>query len=143
MRSRAAVTIALGAIALLLARCGGDGTFGVATPPPPSTTATFSELQELIFTPRCADICHFQPGAPQGLDLTPANAYAMLVNVPSVEVSAYSRVSPGHASDSYVVMKLEGSSTIVGERMPFGGPYLSPEEIALVRSWIDAGAQNN
>ena len=142
MRYRAALTIALGAIALL-SRCGGDGTFGVVNPPPPpSTAATFTEIQDQIFTVHCIQ-CHSEPFPPQNLNLSEGNAYALLVNVPSVEISSYLRVAPGNASASYLVMKIEGSSLIAGERMPFGGPYLSPEEIAKVRSWIDAGAQNN
>jgi len=52
-------------------------------------------------------------------------------------------IVPGSADDSYLVWKVEGAPGICGVQMPYGGPYLSPAEIALIRAWIDAGATDN
>jgi hypothetical protein len=42
-------------------------------------------------------------------------------------------------TNSTIVLKLKGTAPY-GARMPFGGPYLSPDEIALVVNWIKGGA---
>ena len=52
-------------------------------------------------------------------------------------------IAPGDPTNSYVIQKLEGVSTISGVRMPAGGPYLSQATINQVAAWISAGAQNN
>jgi hypothetical protein len=53
-------------------------------------------------------------------------------------------VIPGNPSGSYLIQKLEGASDIVGLRMPRNGPpYLTTEQIALIRQWIQNGAPNN
>jgi len=39
------------------------------------------------------------------------------------------------------VWKIENNPGIVGSQMPLGGPPLEPGEIALIREWIDSGAQ--
>jgi len=110
---------------------------------PPSSggalTPTFASIQSHVFTPICS-VCHAGGSAPQGLRLDAANSYAMLVGVPSVEVSSVLRVAPGDPDNSYVVQKIEGHAA-VGARMPFGGPYLDAETTAAIRQWITDGAQ--
>lgn len=52
-------------------------------------------------------------------------------------------IEPGHAQESLLVKFLEGRSGKTGKNqfMPPGKkPHLKPEEIALVRQWIDSGA---
>lgn len=46
--------------------------------------------------------------------------------------------SPGHASDSRMVLMLKGT---LKPQMPFGGDPLRPAEIALIEAWINAGAK--
>ena len=115
----------------------------VTTTPTPSPTpppgVRLSDLQALIFTPECSG-CH-PPNA--GLDLRNGQAYVDTVNVPSSEQSSLMRVKPGDPDNSYLVRKLEGGPGITGSRMPQGGPFLSPEDLQLVRSWISQGAPNN
>jgi len=48
-------------------------------------------------------------------------------------------VVPGSADDSPIVEKIEPNPSI-GARMPEGGPFLSENEINLIRQWIDEGA---
>ena len=126
---------------LILAACGGSSESPTSPSPTPSpVTATLSSIQNEIFTPRCAS-CHGAL-APGGLDLRAANAFANLVNSPSTQTTLM-RVAPGDPDASYLVHKLDGRSSIVGSRMPQGGPFLSTTEINVVRAWITAGAPNN
>ena len=101
-------------------------------------TASFRSIQSHVFTPICT-VCHAGGAAPVGLRLDAANSYAMLVGVPSTEVSSLQRVAPGRPDDSYIVHKLEGHAA-VGARMPLGGPYLDVDTIAVIRKWIADGA---
>jgi hypothetical protein len=79
-----------------------------------------------------------------GLDLTGAAAYGLLVDVPSTGKPSAIRVVPGNPDASYLIQKLEGAPGIVGERMPqTGGPFLTRGQIAIIRRWIELGAANN
>jgi hypothetical protein len=107
--------------------------------------ATLSQLQASIFTPICS-VCHTGGGGalPASMNLSSAAAsFAALVNVPSEQQPALMRVAPGNAAASYLVRKLEGGPNITGVRMPQGGPFLSTADVDRVKSWINAGAQNN
>lgn len=120
---------------------GGDfiSTFTVAAAAP---AATFSFIQDNVFTPSCAvSGCHAGPSPAAGQDLSAGEAFANIVGIPSGQVPALQRVNPGNADDSYLVRKLEGGPAIVNSQMPLGQPPLSSELIAAVRSWIDAGAE--
>jgi hypothetical protein len=107
-----------------------------------AATVTLAQLQTDVFTPRCSG-CHTGGGGslPSSMNLSSATgSYNALVNVDSAEVPSLKRVLPGNPANSYLVRKLEGTAGIVGERMPFGGPYLTQTEINRVRDWIQAGA---
>lgn len=110
---------------------GGGGNGGALQP-------TLASIQAQVFTPVCTG-CHAGAGAPVGLRLDTANAYALLVGVASGEVPSLQRVKPGDPANSYLVHKLEGTAA-VGARMPFGGPYLDDATIAVIRTWIANGA---
>lgn len=137
-----ALTLALA----MLGGCAGNGS-GLDQNGRPVTsgggqsgalTADFASIQSHIFTPICT-ACHAGGGAPQGLRLDSANSFALLVGIPSTEVSSVLRVKPGDPDNSYLVQKLEGHAA-VGARMPFGGPYLDQATIDVVRQWIRDGA---
>jgi hypothetical protein len=134
--------------AALLAGCAGNGQgldsngqpIGPGSAPDKPLTAEFQSIQDNIFTPKCVR-CHSGGGAPEGLQLDAAHSYALLVGVPSAEVPALQRVKASDPDSSYLVQKLEGSSGILGERMPRGGPYLPQATIDVIRQWITNGAQ--
>jgi hypothetical protein len=69
-------------------------------------------------------------------------AYDALVAVPSAKCSDATRVVAGDADASLLVQALEGTISCV-KRMPLGRDALGPDEIAMIRAWIDAGAENN
>jgi len=74
------------------------------------------------------------------MNLTSATeSFNALVNVTSIQEPTFKRVLPGNADDSYIIHKLEGTQQ-VGNRMPFGGPFLDQATIDEVRDWIEAGA---
>jgi hypothetical protein len=133
-------------LALVLAACGNletiTGPDGVGGDPI-DQTATFTRVQNEIFTPTCARIgCHHPVGQQSQLVLTAGRAYAEIVGRPSVENPSLMRVAPNDVTNSYLYRKITGAG-ITGDRMPQGLPPLSDAEIALVRNWIRRGAPND
>jgi hypothetical protein len=115
---------------------------GVGTEPI-DPTATFTRVQNEIFTPTCGAIgCHDTLGRQQGQILTPGKAYANTVGVASTEIPSLLRVAPSDPANSYLYRKITGAG-ITGDRMPQGGPYLSDAQTKLVRDWIRRGAPND
>jgi hypothetical protein len=132
--------------------CVGDGTGLDPIPNPtgcilPSAGVSFCADVQPIFTASCAfSGCHAGPAAQLGQNLSVGNAYASIVNVPSVEVPALDRVEPGDPDASYLVHKIEGTFASVGGsggRMPLGQGALPQADIDVIRAWIAAGAPNN
>ena len=126
-----------------LAACGSDSPTAPTptTPAPNALMPRLSSIQTLIFNESC--IGHHGDHATDGdLDLTDGMSYAQLVNMPSVQVMSLNRVAPGDAENSYLIHKLEGRASIVGDRMPPGG-LLTTEQIDIIKQWINDGAQNN
>ena len=132
--------------ALLLTACGK-----LKTPtepllgggPPPDPTATFTRVQNEIFSPTCAQLgCHDRLAKQENQQLTAGVAYSQTVGHPSVEMPTLLRVAPGDPANSYLYRKITGAG-ITGDRMPQGGPFLSDAQINLVRDWIRRGAPND
>jgi hypothetical protein len=140
--------LALFAVLLLAATsCGKLGELptdpGVGGGQPPDPTATFTRVQNEIFTPTCAALgCHDPLGRQQQLILKAGQAYAMTVGVPSTENPGLLRVAPNDPVNSYLYRKIT-SSGITGDRMPQGSPPLTDTQIKLVRDWIRRGAPND
>ncbi len=138
--------LGLAAATALLCACAGNGEGlnsqgepGSPGSTPTQLTADFQSIQDNVFTPICTR-CHEGAAAPEGLQLDAAHSYALLVGVPSSEVPGLDRVKPGDPDHSYIILKLEGASGIVGQQMPYGGPYLPSSTIEVIRSWIAGGA---
>jgi hypothetical protein len=125
----------------------GDGTPGgdfEATFTVSSLQPTLQSIQDNVFTPTCSTSgCHSGPASstlPSGMDLTDANAsFDSLVGVASLEMPGLQRVEAGDPDGSYLIQKLEGTAS-EGARMPFGGPFLKPGIIDVIRQWIADGA---
>ncbi len=110
---------------------------------PIDPTATFTRVQNEIFTPTCGAIgCHDPLGRQEGQILTVGRAYASTVGVPSTEMPSLLRVAPNDPANSYLYRKITGAG-ITGDRMPQGGPYLTDAQTKLVRDWIRRGAPND
>jgi hypothetical protein len=120
--------------------------------PTPNLTPTLSSIQREIFSNgdssgrvACTN-CHNPTFARQNgnLNLAEGASYAQLVNVASTNKRGAIRVIPGDAANSYLVHKLEGGPDIFGNRMPnAGAPFLTSGQMAIIRRWIQEGAQND
>ena len=139
------------AAGIVFASC--DEKLSSITGPTPDLEPTFTSIQRNIFTTSdstgrasCTS-CHTTAGGrvpPAGMDLGSANAHAQLVNVASNAKPGAVRVIPGDPENSYLIHKLEGRTTIVGQRMPRGtGPFLTDGQIRVIKRWIELGALNN
>ncbi|MDP2315821.1 MAG: putative metal-binding motif-containing protein [Pseudomonadota bacterium] len=106
-----------------------------------NTTLSFSGDIQPIFDAECAT-CHRSP-RPQGdLDLS-SDGYDDIVGVASVDLPSMHLVSPGEPADSYLWYKVNGTQATVGgsgDDMPRGGVALSAADLAVIESWITAGA---
>jgi hypothetical protein len=134
---------------LILAGCGKLGELPTSPGPgdgggePIDQTATFTRVQNEIFTPTCAALgCHDPLGQQEQLILTPGRAYTQIVNQSSNQMPGLKRVAPSDPANSYLYRKITGSG-ITGDRMPQGSPVLTDAQIALVRNWIRRGAPND
>ncbi len=123
----------------------GDGTEGgdfVVEFEVQGMQPSLTSIQTNIFTPICSG-CHSGPSGPNlpsGMDLSSvADSFSSLINIPSFQEPTILRVAVNSADDSYLIDKLEGTST-VGSRMPQNGPFLDPPTIDVIRAWIDSGA---
>jgi hypothetical protein len=140
--------LALAACVVFVASC--DEKLSEFAGPTPTLEPTFSSIQQDIFNStdsagrRACTACHTGAQPSAGLNLSDATSYASLVNVPSRNKPGAIRVVPGDPTNSYLIQKIEGAQGIVGERMPrTGGPYLTPNQITIIRRWIELGAPNN
>ena len=63
--------------------------------PPPDPSATFTRVQNEVFTPSCATLaCHDPLGQQSQMVLTAGRSYASIVGVASVEMPSLQRVAP-------------------------------------------------
>jgi hypothetical protein len=110
---------------------------------PIDPTATFTRVQNEIFTPTCAQLgCHDPLGRQESMILSSGRAYAMTVGVASVEMPSLPRVAPNDPANSYLYRKITGAG-ITGDRMPQNLTPLTDAQIKLVRDWIRRGAPND
>lgn len=134
----------------LLASCGLFAGCGDEKPMPtevgdPSDNATFTRVQQQVFTPKCAlSGCHLGPAnlAQEGLVLSAGFAYANIVGVRANQNPSLFRISPGDHNNSYLVRKISPNLPIVGDRMPQEGS-ITIEQRQLVVDWVLRGAPND
>jgi hypothetical protein len=143
---RRAFFFTISALAILAAAgCGDEKRLPVepgGPGPGPSPLATYTRVQDEVFTPRCAlSGCHLGPAslAQEGLVLTPDVAYDSVVMVRSNQNSSIFRVTPGDPANSYLWRKITAGQPIIGDRMPQTGS-ITEEQRQLVTDWILRGA---
>jgi hypothetical protein len=127
----------------VVSRDGGKGDGGGLVDAAPNGNASYALIQKKIFDPSCVVDCHEALNASQNLLLTPEKSYQSLLNQPSQQVNSLMRVEPGAPARSYLLMKIEGSAGIVGERMPRRAAPLPSSETERLRVWIQQGALND
>jgi hypothetical protein len=104
---------------------------------------SFAADVQPILTRHCV-MCHL-PGAAQGDHSLYPDAWASMVNAPSVQ-SSLMLVEPGEPDKSYSYLKINGDHLAAGgsgEIMPFPNGPLTAEEITVFRLWIEQGAERN
>jgi Planctomycete cytochrome C len=119
-------------------------------PESPNLQPTFASIKNEIFSTtdlggRTSCItCHTNQGrTPAGNLNLFADPYAALVSVPSRQRQGATLVIPGDPESSYLIRKLEGRDINL-LRMPASGPpYLTANQILVIRRWIEIGAPNN
>jgi hypothetical protein len=146
MSRRRATARALPHLLVAMAAWGcGDSTTETPEEPP-----RYAELQADVFEPSCTFACHsggeFAAG---GLDMESPPDVA-LVEVIATAVpctgAGWMRVVRGRPDESLLYLKVaakhDGVEAPCGDVMPSGAerPALSTEQLARVRSWIEAGA---
>jgi hypothetical protein len=113
-----------------------------ATPP----AVSFQQLQDELFTPRCAtQFCHSQQARSGGLVLEGAAAFDALVgaepSIAAARAAGMLRVAPNDPDNSFLLLKLtQPSSGTFGSRMPLTGAPLDAAQLERIRAWILAGA---
>ena len=127
---------------LLLICCAATGCRSNVVGAPeiiePDEVVSFSAQVSPIFASSCAlSGCHAGTGT-NGVRL---GSYGEILSSVGQQYEALV-IQPFNADGSPVVDKISGVPQF-GERMPFGGPYLSEEEIGLIRAWINQGARDN
>lgn len=105
-------------------------------PDPTGDPVSYSATIQPIFNARCVS-CH-SASVPQSGVAMQSHA-AVMASVGSLYAGPV--VIAGNPSDSPLVDKIEPSPRF-GSRMPQGGS-LTSAQIALIRQWIQEGAQNN
>ncbi len=109
----------------------------------PGAVSYAADIQP-IWDARCTLACHEPSGSgflTTGLDMTAAVSYEQLVDVMSTGVPSMVRIAPGDLAGSYLWHKLKNTQVDAGGgggQMPAGG--LPADQVALIESWIEAGA---
>jgi hypothetical protein len=132
----------------------GNDTCGTFTAPPDTNlTLVFNQVFN-VGAKKCTN-CHIGSSASGSMNLgSVADAQAAFFSSPGVPRPTFKeptihpiyRVKPGSPDSSYLYQKITGVFSVPGKsvgdtRMPLGGnPYLSDDQIALVRRWIQLGA---
>ncbi|MEZ3550888.1 MAG: hypothetical protein K1W02_09200 [Muribaculaceae bacterium] len=99
----------------------------------------FASISDKIFSESCIQ-CHGATGhAAAGLDLMPARAYGMLVDVPSTVIDGADRVIPDDASASTL---WQAVATGISSGWSFNhSELLKSNEIDFIENWINSGAK--
>jgi hypothetical protein len=149
-RFAAASVAAFAGLAAVASLLGCGGSVRSPTEPaggggPGAQALTFDQIQTGIFTPSCAKAgCHASSSASGGLVLAAGQAYADIVGQPAQEEPQLVYIRPGNPEASYLLKKVRGDPDITGGHMPLDGPpFLSPQQIAGLAAWIQAGAPRN
>ena len=68
-----------------------------------------------------------------------SNTFANIASLTTTSASFGGKfVIPGNAAGSVLYQKVLGTAAS-GARMPYGGPYLNPTQVAAIASWINGG----
>lgn len=141
MRGAAVFAFLIGACLLPLG-CGDEKALPTdpGGGPGPSPLATYTRVQDEVFTPKCAlSGCHLGPASLAQEGLVLSSAYDNIVMVRANQNPSIFRVTPGDATNSYLWRKITPGQPIIGDRMPQTGSITEAER-QLITDWILRGA---
>jgi hypothetical protein len=126
-----------------------DGPIDYAhcAPPPPiapqtGEAVTYSAIYEQVLRPSCAALCH-KTGTKQPTTLyldDPATAYETMLGLHGTGPTE-SKL-PFVTRSSYIYLKVSETTPPSGGQMPLSGP-LPADQVALIKTWIAQGANDN
>ena len=99
-----------------------------------------------IFTARCATAsCHNLATQQLGLNLQVGYAYDEIVDVESPSSHGMPYIRPFDPDNSWLVRMIQADPErrFFTERMPLGRAPLTPNQIATIINWVNAGAPRN
>lgn len=103
----------------------------------PGQQVSFKSDVQPLFQAQCVE-CHTDGGAG-----TAASGLVLTSHEALMKGTKYGPViAPGSSVSSTLVLLIEGKAD-PSLRMPHGRDPLTPEQIALVKDWVDQGAKNN
>jgi hypothetical protein len=141
VRGAAVFAVLIGACLLPLG-CGDEKALPTdpGGGPGPSPLATYTRVQNEVFTPKCAlSGCHLGPASLAQEGLVLSSAYDNIVMVRANQNPSIFRVTPGDATNSYLWRKITPGQPIIGDRMPQTGSITEAER-QLITDWILRGA---
>jgi hypothetical protein len=109
---------------------------------PVTFTVSYQSAIQGIFNANCV-ACHTNTAdspPPADLSLDPGLSWSQIVNHSSSQDVSLTRVVPNRPDISLLYHKVNCALPDIGARMPYGGPYLSVEDQALIHDWIAGGA---
>ena len=100
-------------------------------------------VQEIFVRTGCTQsVCHGMGEAGLTLSSDAGANYRSLVRVPAESERDFLLVEPNDATNSYLLIRLEGRQRVGLLRMPIGPP-LDSIDLTNIRNWINNGAPNN
>jgi hypothetical protein len=102
-------------------------------------TIDYQSAIQGIFDNHCIE-CHEGKNPPAGLDLSAGGSWSHLIDVPSSQDAAFTRVIPAEPLNSLLFLKINCATPGVGHRMPLNRDPLSDDEQGLILDWISEGA---
>jgi len=120
------------ALVLVVVITTSDTTYAQALPPAAERDVDFARDIQPILTAHCAE-CHGRSKQESGLRLDRRE------NLLSGGDHGDPAVVPGESAQSFLIQVVSGSHSDL--RMPPEGDLLSPDQIGLLRAWIDQGVK--
>ena len=125
---------------------GGGGSGGGGDGGSAPITATFTQVKVLFQMSCGTGNCHLNGHNEGKLKLDGSVAYAQLVGVAAKVAPAKLRVVAGDPAASFLMTKITGTVANDGSEgaaMPLIIGQLQPDQIALVKAWIEGGAKDD
>ena len=140
------VGVAFLAIVIVVACTDFEAPEPVVLPDVLVANPSFERDIQPIFTARCATAsCHNLATQQLGLNLQAGYAYDEIVDVESPSSHEMPYIRPFDPDSSWLVRMIQADPErrFFTERMPLGRAPLTPNQIATIINWVNAGAPRN